>query len=59
MVGASLVVVALTVQLVTSQRRSFPARLDSYLTDVIKLSGNERQRLQNGIFPVQMSRYIA
>jgi len=32
----------------TAQSRSFPARLDTYLTNAVKLTGDERQRLLNG-----------
>ncbi len=32
----------------TAQSRAFPARLESYLTSAVKLTGNERQRLFNG-----------
>lgn len=48
MLWTLLVGLAVTAPLVTAQRRAFPARLDSYLTDGVKLTGNERQRLLNG-----------
>jgi hypothetical protein len=47
-VWALLVGLAAAVPLVAAQARAFPARLDSYLTDGVTLSRNERQRLLNG-----------
>src|SRR5690554_2940282 len=32
----------------TAQRASFPARLETYLTNAVRLTGDERQRLLNG-----------
>ena len=47
MLGALLVSVAVTAQAPTA-RAPFPARLESYLANVIKLTGGERQRLLHG-----------
>jgi hypothetical protein len=45
---ALLVGLAAASPLVSAQGSAFPARLDSYLTDGVKLSQNEQQRLLNG-----------
>lgn len=45
---ALLVAPVVAAGLVTAQGRTFPARLESYLTGDLKLSRNERQRLLNG-----------
>jgi hypothetical protein len=45
---ALLVGLAAASPLVSAQGSAFPARLDSYLTDGVKLSQTERQRLLNG-----------
>jgi hypothetical protein len=46
--AALLVGLVVNAPLVGAQGRAFPARLDSYLTDGITLSPNERQRLLDG-----------
>jgi hypothetical protein len=46
--AALLIGLGITALLVTAQGRGFPARLDSYLTDGVKLSRSERQGLLSG-----------
>jgi hypothetical protein len=44
----ALVLVLVTSHVATAQSGSFPARLESYLTNAVRLSGEQRQRLLNG-----------
>jgi hypothetical protein len=48
LVGPLLVGLTFTATLVTAQPRAFPPRLDNYLTESVRLSRNQRQRLLNG-----------
>jgi hypothetical protein len=46
--GALVVGFTVAATLVTAQPRAFPPRLDTYLTDSVRLSSRERQRLLSG-----------
>jgi hypothetical protein len=48
LVGPLLVGLTFTATLVTAQPRAFPPRLDNYLTESVRLSRNQGQRLLNG-----------